>query len=68
MKRAAEAPAKAASSAARANLNPWRDVTGENGWQKQARAGRENADRRRLGLPEFPTPISWENANRNRSK
>jgi hypothetical protein len=68
MKRAAEAPAKAASSAVQRNLNPWRYESGESGLQRQQRAGRENAERRRMGLPEFPTPISWENANRNRSK
>lgn len=61
---AREAPARAAEQAATTNLNPWRYVAGENGLQRQQRAGRENEARRAAGLPVFPTPTSWDNANR----
>lgn len=62
------APVVAATNAAKANLNPWRYLPGETGLQRQQRAGQENATRRQLGLPTYSTPISWDNANRKRSK
>lgn len=63
-KKERDAPKVNARAAIQQNLNPWRYEPGENGLQRQQRAGRENEARRAAGLPVFPTPISWENANR----
>lgn len=53
----------AANAAVDGGLNPWRKIKGESGLSRQTRASRENEERRRRGLPTYPTPISWDNAN-----
>lgn len=57
-----------ARASVESNLNPWRKIKGESGLSRQTRASRENEERRRRGLPTYPTPISWDNANPARSK
>lgn len=61
-------PVVAATQAAQTNKNPWRYERGESGAARVARAQRENAARRQLGLPTYMGPLDWDRANPKRSK